>query len=616
MKTRTSYLARIRNPNPKMPDAAIAIASLAQPRACKEHANTKADATRGQPRQGASVDEGGRNREADKRRWNESCALPQMDSVSNSSRRRSRRAKRPASTVTPPLARVPLVLNKRNFNWITESHLRRRRESSPTLVVGRFCHHLGDRGVRSVLHRLPDLDRRRRLGIESSGRLGVGHHQLRFLDRYRSRRHADLRDFVSAPPEVAHVDQPRGGSDDALRGDLRRDFPGHSRRPRLDGVVPRARCRTATAIWPNFRSPLLWDVFAVSTYFTVSVLFWYIGLVPDLATMRDRATSKIKKFLYGIFALGWRGSNRHWRHYEMAYLLLAGLSTPLVLSVHSVVSFDFATSVIPSWHTTIFPPYFVAGAIFGGFAMVLTLMLPARAIFKLQDIITPQHVDKMAKIILLTGSIVGYAYAMEFFIAWYSGNQYEKYAFYNRIFGPYWWYWWVGMMFCNVLSPQIFWFKWCRHNIFVVYFVCMCVNAGMWFERFIIIVGGLHRDFLPSSWGMFHADLGRYLDLHRHVRNLPLALPAFHALPAHDRDVGSQDRLAGSGSASRHAGRTSCRRGRRKGAHMRTPSGNQGLRNGGRVSERRSSLRSGETSARRGLQALGCALAVSDSRHG
>ena len=178
--------------------------------------------------------------------------------------------------------------------------------------------------------------------------------------------------------------------------------------------------------------------------------------------------------------------------------------------------------------------------------MVLTLMIPARAIFKLQDIITPQHIDKMAKIILLTGSIVSYAYAMEFFIAWYSGNQYEKFAFYNRIFGPYWWYWWVGMLFCNALSPQLFWFKWCRHNIFVVYFVCMCVNAGMWFERFIIIVGGLHRDFLPSSWGLFTPDLGRYLDLCRHLRHFPFALPALHPLPPDDRDVGSENCAAGS----------------------------------------------------------------------
>src|SRR5579884_2923385 len=268
------------------------------------------------------------------------------------------------------------------------------------------------------------------------------------------------------------------------------------------------------AIWQNFRSALMWDVFAVSTYFTVSVLFWYTGLVPDLATLRDRATTRVRKFLFGVFALGWRGANRHWRHYEMAYLLLAGLSTPLVLSVHSVVSFDFATTVLPTWHTTIFPPYFVAGAIFGGFAMVLTLLLPCRAIFKLHDVITPQHIDKMAKIVLLTGSFVAYAYAMEFFIAWYSGSAYERFAFWNRVFGPYWWYWWFGMLFCNCLSPQLFWFRWCRYNVLVVFFVAMCVNAGMWFERFIIIVGGLHRDFLPSSWRLFHptwVDIWTYI---------------------------------------------------------------------------------------------------------
>jgi molybdopterin-containing oxidoreductase family membrane subunit len=256
-------------------------------------------------------------------------------------------------------------------------------------------------------------------------------------------------------------------------------------------------------IWPNFRSPLLWDVFAVSTYFTVSVLFWYTGLVPDLATLRDRARSRVTKYLYGIFALGWRGSNRQWRHYEMAYLLLAGLSTPLVLSVHSVVSFDFATSILPGWHTTIFPPYFVAGAIFGGFAMVLTILLPARLLYpQLNDLITRQHVDKMAKIILLTGSIVGYAYMMELFIAWYSGNPYERGAFWNRATG---WYWWayVCMMFCNVVSPQIFWFKKMRANYIVVFIVCMFVNAGMWFERFVIIVTSLAQDFLPSSWGHY-----------------------------------------------------------------------------------------------------------------
>ena len=257
------------------------------------------------------------------------------------------------------------------------------------------------------------------------------------------------------------------------------------------------------AMWPNFRSPLLWDVFAVSTYFTVSVLFWYTGLVPDLATLRDRATNKLRKFFYGIAALGWRGGNRQWKHYEMAYLILAGLSTPLVLSVHSVVSFDFATSVIPGWHTTIFPPYFVAGAIFGGFAMVLTIMLPARAIFGLHDLITDDHVDKMCKIILLTGSIVGYAYAMEFFIAWYGGNAFEQYAFINRATGPYWWAYWA-MIFCNVVTPQLFWFRFFRRHVLWVFVVCMFVNAGMWFERFVIIVTSLHRDFLPSSWNMFY----------------------------------------------------------------------------------------------------------------
>ncbi len=265
-------------------------------------------------------------------------------------------------------------------------------------------------------------------------------------------------------------------------------------------------------IWPNFKSPLLWDVFAVSTYFTVSVLFWFTGLIPDLATLRDRARGRVSKYIYGLFALGWRGSNRNWRHYEMAYLLLAALSTPLVLSVHTIVSFDFATSVVPGWHTTIFPPYFVAGAIFGGFAMVLTLMLPARYLFGLHDMITAKHVDVMAKIILLTGSIVGYAYIMELFVAWYSGNPYEWSAFLrNRIAmpgfsdkpAPYWWAYYCMMSF-NVLSPQVFWFKWARHNVYVVFVICMFVNAGMWFERFVIIVTSIHRDFLPSSWGMFH----------------------------------------------------------------------------------------------------------------
>ena len=258
----------------------------------------------------------------------------------------------------------------------------------------------------------------------------------------------------------------------------------------------------ANAIWQNFRSPLLWDVFAVSTYFTVSLIFWYLGLIPDLASLRDRATTRLRQMAYGLLALGWRGSNRHWTHYEKTYLILAGISTPLVLSVHSVVSFDFATSIVPGWHTTIFPPYFVAGAIFGGFAMVLTLLIPFREIYKLHDLVTDKHIDNMCKIILLTGSLVGYAYSMEFFIAWYSGNPFEIYAFTNRAFGPYWWAYWA-MITCNVAAPQLFWFKCCRQNPWVVLAIVMFPNTGMWFERFVIIVTSIHRDFLPSSWGYF-----------------------------------------------------------------------------------------------------------------
>jgi molybdopterin-containing oxidoreductase family membrane subunit len=256
-------------------------------------------------------------------------------------------------------------------------------------------------------------------------------------------------------------------------------------------------------IWPNFKSPLLWDVFAVSTYFTVSTLFWYTGLIPDFATLRDRSKNKIRKMVYGAFALGWRGSNRHWQNYERAYLILAAISTPLVLSVHSVVSFDFATSVEPGWHTTIFPPYFVAGAIFSGFAMVLTLMLVVRVVFKLHGLITIKHIELMNKIILATGSIVGYAYAMEFFIAWYSGNEYERYVFINRATGPYAWAYWT-MISCNVISPQLFWKKSWRTSVPLTFAVSIFVNIGMWFERFVIIVTSLHRDFLPGSWGYFH----------------------------------------------------------------------------------------------------------------
>ncbi len=254
-------------------------------------------------------------------------------------------------------------------------------------------------------------------------------------------------------------------------------------------------------MWPNFKSPLLWDVFAVSTYFTVSLLFWYVGLIPDLATLRDRAKGTAQK-VYGFFALGWRGANRHWQNYERAYLLLAAIATPLVLSVHSIVSFDFAVSQLPGWHTTIFPPNFVAGAVFSGFAMVLTLLLIARTIFKLEHIVTIRHLENMNKFILLTGSLVGYAYAMEFFIAWYSGSPYETFAFINRATGPYAWAYWI-MVSCNVISPQLFWFKKLRTSIPVMFVISIFVNIGMWFERFVITVTSLHRDFLPSSWGYY-----------------------------------------------------------------------------------------------------------------
>ena len=254
--------------------------------------------------------------------------------------------------------------------------------------------------------------------------------------------------------------------------------------------------------WPNFRSPLLWDVFAVSIYGTVSALFWYVGLIPDLATMRDRTKDKVRRLIYGVFALGWRGSNRHWQNYEVAYLLLSAMATPLVLSVHSIVSMDFAVSQLPGWHTTIFPPYFVAGAIFSGFAMVVTLMVICRTTFRLEDIITLRHFDYMSKVMLLTGTMVGYSYGMEFFTAWYSGNPYEMFAFTNRALGPYAWAYWT-MISCNVLTPQIFWFRRARTSIPILFVASILVNVGMWFERFVIIVTSLHRGFLPSTWGYF-----------------------------------------------------------------------------------------------------------------
>jgi molybdopterin-containing oxidoreductase family membrane subunit len=270
---------------------------------------------------------------------------------------------------------------------------------------------------------------------------------------------------------------------------------------------------TYQGLWPQFRSPLMWDVFAVSTYFTVSVLFWYVGLIPDVATLRDRAKTKVRQFVYGLMAFGWTGSNRHWSNYEKAYLILAGLSTPLVLSVHSIVSLDFAVSQLPGWHTTIFPPYFVAGAVFSGFGMVLTLLIPLRSMCKLEDVITMRHIDVMCKVTLATGSIVGYAYGMEFFIAWYSGSLYERFAFINRAMGPYAWGYWT-MLTCNVVVPQFFWFKKVRHCLWFVWILSILVNVGMWFERFVIVVISLHREFLPSNWDYFRptwVDICTYL---------------------------------------------------------------------------------------------------------
>ena len=269
---------------------------------------------------------------------------------------------------------------------------------------------------------------------------------------------------------------------------------------------------TYGSLWVNFNSPLLWDVFAISTYFSVSLVFWYLGLVPDFATIRDRATG-IRKTIYGALSLGWDGAVKTWVRFESVSLILAGLATPLVLSVHTIVSMDFATSVIPGWHTTIFPPYFVAGAIFSGFAMVLTLMIITRKVFKLEDYITIGHIELMNIVIIITGSIVGIAYITELFIAWYSGVPGEQYAFLNRISGPYAWAYWI-MMTCNVISPQVFWIKKIRTSVIATFILSIVVNIGMWFERFVIIVTSLHRDYLPSSWAMFYPtiyDVGLYL---------------------------------------------------------------------------------------------------------
>jgi Ni/Fe-hydrogenase subunit HybB-like protein len=259
-------------------------------------------------------------------------------------------------------------------------------------------------------------------------------------------------------------------------------------------------------VWPQFRSPLVWDVFAVTTYLTVSLLFWYVGLVPDLATLRDRAHSKIGRVIYGIMSLGWRGSARHWARYEVAYLLLAGLATPLVVSVHTVVSFDFAIAIVPGWHTTIFPPYFVAGAIYSGFAMVLTLAIPIRAVYGLQDFVTMRHLENMAKVMLATGLIVAYGYIIEAFMSFYSADTFERFMTLNRMLGPYRGAYWA-LILTNVIIPQSLWFKRVRTSVIPLFLVALVVNTGMWLERFVIVVTSLHRDFNPSSWGMYYPTM-------------------------------------------------------------------------------------------------------------
>ncbi|MCX7907978.1 MAG: polysulfide reductase NrfD [Ignavibacteria bacterium] len=278
----------------------------------------------------------------------------------------------------------------------------------------------------------------------------------------------------------------------------------HTGRPWLDGYL--FPLPNQHHLWVNFTSPLIWDVFAVSTYLTVSFVFWYIGLIPDLAILRDRTKSKVKKIIYSIFSLGWRHSNTHWHHYEMIYLVLAGFATPLVLSVHTIVSFDFAVSILPGWHTTIFPPYFVAGAVFSGFAMVQNVLIVIRKIFDLEHIITLDILEKMNKVMLATGMMVGYAYGMEFFIAWYSGNPLESFVFINRAFGNYAWAYWI-MVSCNVIFTQLFWIKKIRRSIIPMFIIGVLVNVGMWFERFVIVVTTTSRDFLPTSWDYFKPTL-------------------------------------------------------------------------------------------------------------
>jgi Ni/Fe-hydrogenase subunit HybB-like protein len=286
-------------------------------------------------------------------------------------------------------------------------------------------------------------------------------------------------------------------------------------------------------VWPQFRSPLVWDVFAVFTYATISLLFWFVGLIPDLATLRDRAKTRFKKIAYGVLAMGWRGSAVHWRNHEMASLLLAGLATPLVVSVHTVVSFDFTVAIVPGWHSTIFPPYFVAGAIYSGFAMVLTLAIPLRKFYGLEDFVTIRHLDNMAKLLLATGLIVSYSYMMETFMAYYSGNPYDKFMIVNRMIGPYGFIYWV-LVACNIVIPMtLLWFRRIRQKPAALFGVSLVVQTGMWLERFVIVVTSLHRDFTPSAWGMYYptiwdwatfiGSIGLFLSLfYLFIRYLPM----------------------------------------------------------------------------------------------
>jgi molybdopterin-containing oxidoreductase family membrane subunit len=313
-----------------------------------------------------------------------------------------------------------------------------------------------------------------------------------------------------------------------------------------------------TGVWPQFRSPLVWDAFAVGTYATVSLLFWYIGLIPDLATLRDRSRRRFAQIVYGFLAMGWRGSARHWKRYQDAYLLLAGLATPLVVSVHTIVSFDFAVSIVPGWHTTVFPPYFVAGAIYSGFAMVLTIAIPLRAVYGLHDFVTDGHLDKMAKVMLASGLVVAYGYLMEHFAAWYSGHEYEEYMIANRVSGPYALAYWA-LIACNIAIPQLLWSKRVRTNPYLLFGLALVINVGMWLERFVIVVTSLHRDYLPSAWDMYTPtfwDWATYLGtiglfaalLFLFIRFLPMISifemqELVHDQPSQQiRDQGSMDR--------------------------------------------------------------------------